>query len=323
MATVEPIPPHVTASLLGTAVGDAIGLPFEGMSGAHVRMLLGEKPLRHRLLFGRGLCSDDTEQTVMVLLSLIEADGDPHRFRMALARRLRIWFLLAPAGIGLATLKACLRLLMGFPPNKSGVMSAGNGAAMRSAIIGAWFHDDPVAIRIFSITSSRITHLDMRAIEGAIAVAMATAAVINGQDPVEAAKAELRTEEWRRPLRKEDRVTGYVVTTMRAVLEILEAHPDNYRAAIEDAVRRGGDTDTVAAIVGGILGPKVGIGGIPSEWITGLAEFPRSVAWMKRLGPYPWFLIPVRNVLFLLVVLAHGFRRLFPPYPPGSFMAGG
>lgn len=95
----------------------------------------------------------------------------------------------------------------------------------------------------------------------------------------------------------------------------------------------GGDTDTTGAIVGALAGATVGAGGIPGEWLAGLIEWPRSVAWMRALaerlagrfpvagdavapGPLPLFwpgLLP-RNLLFLLVVLLHAFRRLLPPY---------
>jgi hypothetical protein len=86
-------------------------------------------------------------------------------------------------------------------------------------------------------------------------------------------------------------------------------------------------------VVGGIAGATVGSGGIPAEWIRGLCEWPRSVAWMRKLvgrladrfspggrpagrGPLLLFwpgLIP-RNLFFLAVVLLHAFRRLLPPY---------
>jgi len=46
----------------------------------------------------------------------------------------------------------------------------------------------------------------------------------------------------------------------------------------------GGDADTTAAIVGGIIGSGVGKKGIPSEWVDGLWEWPRTVGWMQRLA---------------------------------------
>ena len=51
-----------------------------------------------------------------------------------------------------------------------------------------------------------------------------------------------------------------------------------------ETVACGGDTDTTAAIVGGIVGSGVGKAGIPPQWISGIREWPRTVAWMERLA---------------------------------------
>src|SRR5262249_40889645 len=55
----------IIGCLLGTAAGDAIGLPVEGLSPRRQRRLFGEID-SHRLLFGRGMTSDDTEHTCIV-----------------------------------------------------------------------------------------------------------------------------------------------------------------------------------------------------------------------------------------------------------------
>jgi ADP-ribosyl-[dinitrogen reductase] hydrolase len=83
------------------------------------------------------MMSDDTEHSCMVAESLIESGFDPERFEALFAKRLRWWLLGVPAGTGFATLRACLRLLCGIPSYRSGVFSAGNGPAMRAAILGA------------------------------------------------------------------------------------------------------------------------------------------------------------------------------------------
>lgn len=46
----------------------------------------------------------------------------------------------------------------------------------------------------------------------------------------------------------------------------------------------GGDADSTGAVVGGIAGATLGVGGIPDEWFNGLLEWPRSVVWMRRLA---------------------------------------
>jgi hypothetical protein len=122
-----------------------------------------------------------------------------------------------------------------------------------------------------------------------------------------------------------------VVQTVPVALFLWLAHPGDLRAGVETAVRLGGDTDTVAAIVGALSGATVGAAGVPADWLEGIWEWPRTIAWMTALaerlanrhasapapgpGPAPLFwpgLIP-RNALFAAVVLAHGFRRLLPP----------
>jgi hypothetical protein len=106
--------------------------------------------------------------------------------------------------------------------------------------------------------------------------------------------------------------------------------PRNFSAAVTGAIRCGGDTDTVAAIVGAIVGAGVGKSGIPERWLNDLWDWPRGVRWIelvaeraaqvslqgRREGALylaPWWLF-VRNLGFLAIVLAHGFRRLAPPY---------
>ena len=94
--------------------------------------------------------------------------------------------------------------------------------------------------------------------------------------------------------------------------------------------RSGGDTDTVGAIAGALAGASVGAAGIPGDWLRGIVDWPRSVRLMRRvgerlaaqqggrtpLGPiaYFWPAVLPRNLIFLALVLIHGFRRPLPPY---------
>ena len=160
--------------LVGTAVGDALGLPAEGLSKQRIaRRWRGE--WKHRLLFGRGMISDDTEHTLFVAQALLDYPSDVDKFRRALAWKFRWWFLSLPAGIGFATLRAILKLWLGWPAHKSGVFSAGNGPAMRAGIIGAYFHDDAIKREEFVAVSTLLTHTDPKALIGSLAVATVVA----------------------------------------------------------------------------------------------------------------------------------------------------
>ena len=60
--------------LLGTAAGDALGLPYEGMSAARGRRVFPDTD-RHHFLFGRGMVSDDTEHACFIARALIVSKG--------------------------------------------------------------------------------------------------------------------------------------------------------------------------------------------------------------------------------------------------------
>jgi ADP-ribosylglycohydrolase len=347
----------VVGCLLGTAVGDALGLPAEGISRRRQRRLFPRLD-RHHFLFGYGMVSDDTEHACLTAQALIRSGGEPELFLPDLARRMRWWIAGLPAGIGLATARACLRLWLGYSPHHSGVFSAGNGPAMRAAILGVCSGDDHDRLRALVAASTRLTHTDPKAEAGALVTALAahTAASVEPVVAMEAFYQQVRTNESALGpglLRNLEAVRGSVVTgrpTADFVLEIgldrgvtgfIEhtvpvgvhawlSHPTDYRSAVSAGIACGGDTDTVAAIVGGIVGARVGKAGIPAEWLQGVWEWPRSVDWIERLGerladvatsgtpasplPLSLWAIPPRNLLFLAVVLCHGLRRLLPPY---------
>jgi ADP-ribosyl-[dinitrogen reductase] hydrolase len=332
-----------------------MGLPYEGISKRRQRSLFSGV-IGPRLLFGRTMVSDDTEHTCMVAQALIVSAGEPRKFAASLAWRLRFWLLGLPAGIGFATLRSIVKLWIGFSPNHSGVFSAGNGAAMRSAILGVCHGNRTETLRSLVQASTRLTHTDPRAEHGALAVALAAflaaegalsqsrycreAQKLLGNDAeglvglvfraADSADRGETTEDFAAALGLSHGVTGYVNHTVPIALHACFLYPNDYREAVSAAIRCGGDTDTVAAITGAIVGARVGPAGIPQEWLNALFEWPRTVSWIKKLGQclakvcadgrprapvdVPFYAILLRNAFFAGIVLLHGLRRLLPPY---------
>ncbi len=339
---------RLTGCLLGTAVGDALGLPREGLARRRAARVYGAAPLRYRFLLGRGMISDDTEHTCLTAQALL-AGNTPEQFGESLAWRLRGWLLGLPAGVGLATLRAIGKLWLGWSPKKSGVHSAGNGPAMRAAILGVYF-DDRITLEDYVAVSTLVTHTDPRAVQGAQLIALAAwwgsrhgsaldqDDIFTLLDPVAGdpgLRENLRllrehlqrgedAEMYANALGLAHGVTGFINHTVPVALYCWLRYPTDFRRAVEAVILLGGDADTTGAIVGGLMGATLGADAIPREWLDGLAEWPRSVAWMRQLGgrladaapplPLSWWGIPARNLLFTLVVLFHGFRRLLPPY---------
>ena len=341
---------RIAGGLLGGAVGDALGLPMEGISRRRARKMF-RGPLRHRFLVGRGMCSDDTEHACMTAAAILEHPDDAGALARSLAWKLRWWVLGLPAGVGLATLRAIVRLWLGIPPERSGVRSAGNGPAMRAAVIGAYFRDDETRLREYIRASTLLTPTDPRAERGALLIALAAAHAVrlgSADGFLEVAMRESAGEEELHRFLKiaaEDLhagsspeifadaiglshgVTGYINHTVPVALYCWLRTPHSFEEAVGTCIALGGDTDTTAAIVGALVGATAGASAIPKSFVDGVIEFPRSVTWIRRLASdlaakrkperssvtfFP--LLFLRNLLFLINVLAHGFRRLLPPY---------
>lgn len=163
---------NIIGCILGTAVGDSLGLVYEGLSPKRQKKLYKDIT-RQRFIFAKGMVSDDTDHSVMIAKALIKSGSDEERFINHFSYLLKRWFICLPSGIGKATLKACIRLLLGCSPYKSGVFSAGNGPAMRSALIGICFGNKKDIHTKLVKASTIITHTDIKAENGALAVSLA------------------------------------------------------------------------------------------------------------------------------------------------------
>jgi ADP-ribosyl-[dinitrogen reductase] hydrolase len=258
----------------------------------------------------------------------------------------------------MATLRSILKLWLFLPQRWLGTFSAGNAPAMRSALIGVFWAEEPELLRMHVRAATRLTHTDPKAEHAALAVAVAASLSAQSAGSIDAleyarqlrsflgsegaelaelidgvaisVKAGETTLTFAQGMGLERGVTGYAFHTVPVALHAWLAHPGNYREAVLAAIESGGDTDTVAAITGAIVGAGTGPGGLPPEWLRGLAEWPHTVQWMERLAQslaeirsnYAWpgaigasaLKLGVRNVFFLAVVLLHGFRRMLPPY---------
>lgn len=304
---------HIAGVLLGTAVGDALGVPRENLSPRRAERLFGAPPLRQCFLLGRGMISDDTEHTCMLGQALLRAPNDPERFARSLAWSLRWWLLGVPAGIGRATFRSLVKLWIGFPPTRSGVWSAGNGPAMRSALLGVCLGHERERLTAYVRAATRLTHTDPRAERGALLVALAAhygaTAGPNGvtadgylklvREALPDMDAELagilaRLEEHiarqapavelAAALSLQRGVTGYIYHTVPLALYCWLRSPTDFRTAVEEVIALGGDADTTGAITGAIAGATLGEQGIPQTWLDRIREWPCSVAWMRRLA---------------------------------------
>lgn len=352
----------VIGCLLGTAVGDALGLPYKNLSRR--RIFRHYTPIQgHTLILNKGMFSANTEHTCRVVQSLIVSAGDSEKFTQNLARRLRMWLLEFPVGIDLSTLKSSLKLWFGVSPQESGIDSANLSAAISSSvIIGVCYGEDPAQLVALVQAATVMTHNSLAAELGAVAVAVAAymasmgssiqpqkyyqtlqkffthssanlteSAAVEFLDLIE--QACLSAEQNESGVAFADRLFNHsgvkndIYRTVPIIIQIWLRNQNRYSKGIKEIIYLGGDTATTAAILGGIIGASVGTSGIQQKWLDDIIDFPRNINWIKSLGkrlaqscqtkspnsalPLAFYLLFLRNLIFLIVILFRAFYRLF------------
>lgn len=337
----------------GFALGDALGLPYEGLSPRRIGKLRSGRPLQHRILGNHGMTSDDTEHMMLTASAWLASQGDISRFQHELASRLRWWFLAIPPATGLATAKACCKLLIRTSPTRSGVRSAGNGPIMRTGLLGILI-DDPEQLLQFVRAATLMTHTDERAVHGSMVMALATHAAARSLDTTQATEnlrgsiqrfvpeGDLRqavlkaidsvsraehSSKFAASLGCTRGVSGFIMHTVPVAIHTWLSYPNDYSSAVDCVIRLGGDTDTIAASVGGLVAASDSGTSLPANLWSNVVDYPNSISNIDRmaqhLADYPNANAPSRaiqlsalprNLLFLCVVLAHGLRRLLPPF---------
>ena len=329
---------RAAGTVWGLAWGDALGAPIEGWTEAEIAAVFGpysglpptlaavpsSKRNRLRRL---GLHTDDTQQALTLLAVCLSAEGwSPPAWGQALIRgeKLGAW-----RGTGRHFDSAVKRLAEGTAPEHSGSPSAGIGAAMRTAPLGALLHAQPERLFQISLEASAVTHAELLAITLGYAVAFVAGRLVEGDSaarvrallPAAVARAESewceRRANWTLDRTATLRLSGALSALfavppsgLRAlasrVLELGSStlgvgapppHPNHGFsllgglfalgvaleddvepvAALNEVVRLGEDTDTVAAIAGGLLGARFGAAWIPksqlvdAEYLSGYA----------------------------------------------------
>lgn len=200
--------------------------------------------------------------------------------------------------IGIATQKAISRLAKGENPELAGGFEEsenGNGSLMRILPLLFFIMDKPINERYFITKSvSSITHGHIRSIIACFYYLEFAKQILEGKDKFEIYR-NLQTKIlnylnslsinpselalFDRLLNgniqnlDEDQIqsSGYVLHTLESSIWCLLT-TNNYKEAVLKAVNLGSDTDTTAAVTGGLAGLLYGFENIPKEWILQIAK---------------------------------------------------
>lgn len=280
-------------SLDGLGIGDALGemLSYRSAS-APGRIAVNDLPA------GPWLHTDDTEMAISIAATL-KSHGEINQD--ALARRFARRFERAPdRGYGSMTRIQVREINAGAKWKDTtanafgGQGSKGNGGAMRVAPLGAYFADDLERCAVEARKAALVTHTHPEGVAGAIAVAVGAALAWQLKDKSVDERKHFFFEEILRftpesevqnkillashttPEIPIDDVVkalgnGSLVTapdTVPFCVWIAAHHLDNFKEALAETIRVGGDCDTNAAIVGGIVALSAGRKSIPPDWIN-------------------------------------------------------
>jgi ADP-ribosylglycohydrolase len=281
-------PAAARRSLEGLALGDAFGErwfplfrdPGQALDEIRARRTPEERPWHW---------TDDTAMALS-LLRVLDEHGEVRQRELALA------FALGhdadPArGYGHGMHQLLPRLL--HEPGRwpefaralfGGEGSLGNGAAMRVAPLGAWFHGSLPRVVEQATRSAEVTHAHPEGVAGAVGVAVAAALSARGRLALDdvaaltpdsavreglarAADLPFATEPWRasdilgngQRIRADDTVPFAVWSAAR--------HPDDLESALWTTAEGFGDVDTTCAITGGIVAARTGVDGVPRDWL--------------------------------------------------------
>lgn len=272
-------------AVLGSAVGDALGAPFEFRLPGVFREQFpdGVGELCGGGGWDPGEATDDTQMAVLLGESLLERRGLdlPDIFD-----RFRRWAAADPKDIGLQTEQV---LLGGDPWDLAAALhfqinarAAGNGSLMRASTSAVYF---AVRGRAETMDAARrisaLTHGDSAAGEGVAILHELVRVALLGEDPLAALPATLAEVAPRHRARwatvlapgwHPDDATefnGAVWPCLGSAVWALRT-TDSFEGAAAAAVDLGGDTDTVAAVTGMLAGAVHGAGAIPARWTAAL-----------------------------------------------------
>jgi ADP-ribosyl-[dinitrogen reductase] hydrolase len=278
---------RVAGALVGSAVGDALGAPFEfGPAGQFsARFPSPARGVRTEMCGGGALrwepgeFTDGTQMALLVAESLVERGGLEEA---DVFDRFGTWLEAGPPDVGNQT-RAVLG--SGRPWDVAAAEhfarsghAAGNGSLMRTTPAAIWFSRFGTAATMGAARRiSALTHGDPSAGEGCAIFHELMRAALDGEDALSAIPSALELvaaedrERWATVLARDwtpEQATesnGAVWPTLGQAVWALRNGRD-FADVMRLVIDLGGDTDTVAAVAGGLAGAVFGMGGIPMRW---------------------------------------------------------
>lgn len=300
----------IKAVMIGHAVGDALGVPVEFASREEVENApvtdmegFGTYP------YPAGTWSDDTSMSLAALDSLAQDKIDWEEIMKNFGKWLDSGGY-TPSGETFDVGRTCMRAVINYFTNGTDALHSGESAEHSNGN-GSLMRIHPFVLYLYAKgnldldtihNASALTHAHERSKMACGIYAFVLWELLNSPSKDSIVKGlskakqfykdneemkvyykmlfrrigltELHFEDpdtFKRATRDEIKSSGYVVDTIEAVIWCL-MNTHSYKECVLTAVNLGGDTDTIAAIVGGLAGALYGYESIPKEWLDTLIK---------------------------------------------------
>ena len=282
----------IEGCLFGLAIGDALGYQVEFMDLKDISKKFGKGGVRD--LDSSGFYSDDTQMSLATARALIDSKSQNTEEIMSNIRKRYIEWLNSPdnnRAPGFTSLNGVKNLKKGIPWKKSGITDSKScGAAMRTAPIGIYFHNNPSKLIDVAYAASVCTHATPIAYTSGIATASLTALAMNNEHRRSMLSnleklGDRFASEFREKIHSIRGVLRYS-NPLDAINELGEGwngdeavaialycflkNPKDYQKTVLMAANTPGDSDSIACIAGAISGAYNGIRKIPQKWIRNI-----------------------------------------------------
>lgn len=266
----------IKGALFGVAIGDALGATTEFMSKEEIQIKYGKVT---ELVGGGpwglepGQVTDDTEMTLAVIKGIMSNSINPIE---EIGKQFLYWIDSNPVDIGII-IGTVLDLYKDdwfqaaeIAHHRLNGNSAGNGSLMRCLPI-ALAYSNSKKIEELTYQQSKMTHHDELASEACVIYNRIAKRVLHGEDLKTAIRFEIKQTRYDGSYEKEPDCPpdGFVVHSMYWVLYWL-INCETFEDVITNAANKGNDSDTIAAIAGGLKGLEVGFLKLPVRYTSNL-----------------------------------------------------
>lgn len=296
-------------ALLGTFVGDTLGMPVEGWPPRNIRKRFGRLNFMLDGRLPKGSYSDDTEMMIGLAESLIELRAvDPDHIVRTFIKNLNV-----DRGYGWGSYRVLQLISQGIPKEEAALQvfeggSLGNGCAMRIAPIALFFSNRPDLLKKGALDSCRITHAHPLGMEGGYLQAYAVWLALHHPpvplEPLRFVQELISQAESREFTDKLGRLTSLLrvgspseedvveqlgndttgIGSIPAALYSFLAHPESFEDSLVQAVHLGGDADTIGSMCGAVAGAYFGKSRIPDNWVTVLENKEKGRDYVEKLA---------------------------------------